>query len=79
MYTEIFIFLFLFFLGLHPRHMKVPGLGVESELLPLAYAIAKATRDPKHICDLHQSSRQLRIHNPLLETKDWTYILMDTS
>ena len=36
--------LFLFFsfsfvfLGLHPRHMEVPRLGVESELQPLAYA-----------------------------------------
>ena len=34
-----------FFLELHPRHMEVPRLGVESELQLLAYATATATRD----------------------------------
>ena len=29
--TEFFFF-FFFFLGLHPQHMEVPRLGVESEL-----------------------------------------------
>ena len=27
-----FVFCLFGFLGLHPRHMEVPGLGVESEL-----------------------------------------------
>ena len=32
---------FLFFLGLHQRHMEIPRLGVKSELLLLDYVIAK--------------------------------------
>ena len=30
--SERFFFAFFFFLGLHPRHMEVPSLGVKSEL-----------------------------------------------
>ena len=33
----IVFFSFLFFLGLHPRHMEVPRLGVGLELQLLAY------------------------------------------
>ena len=60
----------LCFLGLHPRHMEVPRLGVKSELQLLAYATATATQDPRHICSLHHSSRQHQILNPLRETRD---------
>ena len=35
-YSFIYSFLFVF-LGLYPRHMEVPRLGVESEQQPLAY------------------------------------------
>ena len=49
-------FFFLPFLGPHPLHMEVPRLGVESQLLLLAYARATAMQDPSHICDLHHSS-----------------------
>ena len=30
--TELFIYLFIVFLGPHPQHMEVPRLGVKSEL-----------------------------------------------
>ena len=58
-------------LGLHPWHMEVPRLGVESELLPLAYATATATAmwDRSRVCNLHHSSAML-IHNPLSEAWD---------
>ena len=49
---EIFfvvVVLFLPFLGPLPRHMEVPRLGVESELLPPAYTRATATWDPSHV------------------------------
>ena len=46
-------------------HMEVPRLGVESELQPPAYARARATWDPSHVYDLHHSSWQCRILNPL--------------
>ena len=42
-----FNFPFLPFLGPLPRHMEVPRLGVELELLLLAYARATAKRGPE--------------------------------
>ena len=39
-------------------YMKVPRLGVESELQLPAYTTVTATRDPSHIFDLHHSSWQ---------------------
>jgi len=38
-----------------------------------------AMPDPSHVCDLHHSSRQCRILNPLSEAKDQTQVLMDAS
>ena len=55
-----------------PRHMEVPRLGVQLELEPLAYTTATATRDPSHIFDLHHSSQQHWILNPLSEARDRT-------
>ena len=64
-------FSFSFFLGgAHPWHMEVPRLGVKSELQLLAYATAIAMRDPSHVCDVHHSSRQHQILNPLSESRD---------
>ena len=45
---------FLLFLGLQPRHMEVPRLGVESELRSRTY---------------HPTSRQHQILNPLSEAR----------
>ena len=56
--------------------MVVPTLGVESELQLLAYIIAMATQDPSHICNLHHSSWQHGILNPLSEARDQTRNLM---
>ena len=56
--------------------MEVPRLGVESELQLLAYARAIATLDPSHFCDLHHSSRQRQILNPLNKARDRTRNLM---
>ena len=75
-----FFFFFFFFFGLFRAdlwHMKVPRIGVELELWLLA--TATATPDPSHVCDLHHSSWQPRIFNPLSGTRDRTCILMDTS
>ena len=61
--------------------MEVPRLGVELELQLLAYttATAVATPDPNHICNLLYSLQQCWIVNPLIEAKDQTHILMNTS
>ena len=66
-------------LGPYLHHMEFPRLDVESELQLLAYARATAMWDPSCICNLHHSSRQCQVLNPLSEARDWTSILMDTS
>ena len=40
------------------------------------YATVTATPDPSHVCDLHRSSQQCWILNPLSEARDWTCNLM---
>ena len=67
---------FCHFLGPLLQHMKVPRLGVESELSLPAYARATATRDPSRICDLHPNSRQRQILHPLSEARDRTRNLL---
>ena len=71
MALALFFFL-LGFLGLHPWHMEVPRLGVKSWLQLPAYTTATVTPDPSQVCDLHHSSRQQRIFNPLSEASDGT-------
>ena len=72
-------FFFFFFLGLHLRHMEVPRLEAELELHLPAYATATATQASSHLCDLHSSSWQSWIPNPLSEARGRTHIFMDTS
>ena len=53
---------------------------IELELLLLAYAPATAMQDLSHVCiNLHHSSWQHQILNPLIEARDGTCLLMDTS
>ena len=59
--------------------MEVPRLGFESELQLPAYTTATAMLDLNHVCDLHHSSWQYWILNPLSEARDQTHILMNTS
>ena len=63
-------FFFWLFLGLHLQYMEVARLGVQSELQLLVYTRATATQDPSCICDLHQSSQQHWILNPLTKARD---------
>ena len=61
---------FFRFLELYLWHMEVPRLGVELELQLPAYITATAMQHPNHICDLHHSSEQWQILNPLSEARD---------
>ena len=70
---------FCLFLGLQVQHMEVSRLGVKSELQLPAYTTATATLDLSRLCDLHCSSQQCRILNPLNEARDQTLVFMDTS
>ena len=59
--------------------MKVPKLGDQPGLQLPAYTTATATPDPSCVCNLHHSSWQHWILNPLSEARDQTCVLMDTS
>ena len=61
LFIYLFVCLFIYFLGLHPWHMEVPRLGVDSELqLPICIT-ATATWDLSCICDIYHSSQQCQI------------------
>ena len=73
------LFFFFVFLGPHPRHMEVPRLGAELKLHLPADIKATTTPNLSHICDLHHSSWQGRILNPLSAAGDQTCVLVDAS
>ena len=79
LYIVVCIWVFFFYLWLHLKHMEVPRLGVELELQLTAHATATATPDLSHICNLHCSSWQCQLLNPLSKGRDQIRILMDTS
>ena len=54
--------------------MEVPKLEVTSELQLPAYTTATAMPDPSRICDLHRSSRQRQIPDPLSAASSWMLI-----
>ena len=56
--------------------MEVPRLVVELEMQLLAYTTAASTPDLRHVCNLHHSSQQRWILNPLSEARDRTCNLM---
>ena len=60
--------------------MEGPRLGVKSEVQLPTYATATATATPdlSGICDLHHSSRQRQILDPLSKARDRIRILRDT-
>ena len=74
----VFIYFVLVFSGPHLQHPEVPRLGVESESQLPASTTATATRDLSHIQNLHHSSWQRHILNPLNEARDPTCVRMDT-
>ena len=69
--------------------MEGPRRGVQSELQLPDHATATAGSEPhlrptpqqdlSRICDLHHSSQQPQILNPLSEARDQTRVLMDAS
>ena len=71
--------MYICILGLHLRHVDVPGLGAELELELLAHATATASQDLSHVCDLHYTSWQCHILDSLSEARYQTRILLDSS
>ena len=75
MYVFIYLLSFVFF-GPCPQPVEVPRLGVKSELQLPAYTTATAIQDLSLVCDLHHSSQQGQILNPLSKARDRTRNLM---
>ena len=74
---SILVLLFFFvFLGLHLGHMDGRS---QARGWIRAVATATATPDPSRICDLHRSSQQHCILNPLSKARNPICILMDAS
>ena len=63
-------FFFFFFMGPPLQPMEVPRPGVKLELQLPAYTTATAMPDTSHVCDLHHSSWQRWILNPLTNARD---------
>ena len=60
-----------FFLGPHLRHVEVPKLGgLIGAMAASLHTTVTAMPDPSRVCNLHQSSQQHRILNPLIEARD---------
>ena len=59
--------------------MEILRLGVQLELLLPAYTTATAMWDLSCVWDLHHSSQQHQILNPLSKARDRTHIFMDAS
>ena len=68
-YFKFHLFIYLL-LGLHPWHMEVPRIRVNSELRLPVHATAIATLDVSCVCDLYQSSQQCWIPNLLSKARD---------
>ena len=70
------IIIIIIFCLFRAEPMEVPRLGVKLELQLPAYARATAMADPSRVCNLHHSSQQGRILNPLSKARDQTHNLM---
>ena len=78
-YLSLYIYIFVVVVCLFRAalyHMAVPRLGVQSELQLVTYATATRMQDLSHVCDLHLSSWQHWILNPLCKARDRTHNLM---
>ena len=71
-------FILLYFFRTTPVAYEVPRLEIELELQLLAYTTATATPDLSCVYNLHHSSRQCQMLNPLNEARVQTHILTDT-
>ena len=76
---NIFCFCLFVFSGLQLWQIEVLRLGVKLELQLLACATATAMQDLSHNCDVHHSSWQHQILNPLSKARDQTLFFTDTS
>ena len=71
-----FLFYFLIFRAIPPAYRSSQARGW---IRATASGLHHSHSNTKQICDLHHSSWQCQILNPLSGARDWTHVLMDTS
>ena len=81
LFFTFFFFFLVFFVFSRAAPMAYGSFQARDQIgnTVLTYTTATATQDLSHVCELHHSSRQCQILNPLSEARDQTCILMDTS
>lgn len=81
MFIQVFCPFFFGFWGPHLQHMEVPRLGVRTGATAAGppHNHSNARSEMRCVWDLHHSSLQWQIINPLNETRDGTRVLRDTS
>ena len=77
----VVFFIFYFIFCLFRAALKAYGSSrargqIRAVAASLPTAVALAIQDPSWVCDLHHSSRQCQILNPLSDARDWTCNLM---
>ena len=78
-YFEIFFFFFFLLFSAAPTAYGSSQVRGQIGAAVPAYMTAHSHATSKPNCDLHHSSQQLRILDPLSEARDRTLILMDAS
>ena len=78
-YSLFYLFIYLFIAFFRATGMEVSSLGIKPEVKLLAYTTAAATPHLSHVCNLHHSSGQDRIVNPLSQPRDQTWVLTHIS
>ena len=76
---SVLLFCFVLFLLFRATPAAHRGSQVRGRIETTAYATATAMWDPRRFCDLHHSSWQRQILNPLSKARDGTLILTDPS
>ena len=61
-----------------PTAYGTPWARIQIRVAVAVYTTAKATRDPRRICNLCHSLWQCQILNPLSKARDGTHILKET-
>ena len=79
LFKTLSFFLIYFFMVAPAAYGISQARNPESELQLPATVTATAIRDPSLVCDLHHSSRQHWILNPLSGARDRTCVFMATS
>ena len=78
---KYFIYLFIYFCLFRAEPTAYGGSQARGPIGAVASGLHQghSNKDPSHVCNLHRSSWQHQILNPLIESRDRTSVLIDAS